>query len=77
MSKIFNTDITKISNKFVEDHLKQMEKMSTGTKEEAMAAQDAIENDLVAELLKADGIESTVKINLDGVEKTINILDMF
>ena len=73
MSKIFNTDITKISNKFVEDHLKQMEKMSNGTKEEAMAAQDAIENDLVAELLKADGIESTIKINLDGVEKTINI----
>lgn len=77
MSKIFNTDITKISNKFVEDHLKQMEKMSNGTKEEAMAAQDAIENDLIAELLKADGIEPTVKINLDGVEKTINILDMF
>lgn len=77
MAKIFNTDITKISNKFVEDHLAQMEKMTNGTEEEAMAAQDAIENDLVAELLKADGIEPTVTIKINDVEQTINILDMF
>lgn len=77
MAKIFNTDISKISNKFVEDHLEQMEKMAEGTEEEAMAAQDAIENDLVAELLKADGIKSTVTIKIDGVEQTIDILDMF
>jgi hypothetical protein len=38
MAKIFNTDISKISNKFVEDHLEQMEKMAEGTEEEAMAA---------------------------------------
>lgn len=77
MAKIFNTDISKISNKFVEDHLEQMEKMAEGTEEEAMAAQDAIENDLIAELLKADGIESTVTIKIDGVEQTIDILAMF
>ena len=33
-----------------------------GTEEEAMAAQDAIENDLVEAVLKADGIDATAKI---------------
>ena len=77
MAKIFNTDISKISNKFVEDHLEQMEKMAEGTEEEAMIAQDAIENDLIAELLKADGIEPTVTIKINGVEQAVDILDMF
>lgn len=77
IAKIFNTDISKISNKFVENHLEQMEKMAEGTEEEAMAAQDAIENDLVAELLKADGIEPTVTIKINGVEQAVDILDMF
>ena len=76
MAKIFNVDMNKITNQFVEDHLEQMYKMANGTKEEAMEAQDAIEDDLVAALMEADGT-STVKIEVDGVEESINALDIF
>jgi len=75
MSKLFNTDMTRITDDFVERHLDDMEKMANGTEEEAKAAQDAIEDDLVAELLKADKIEATAKVNIDGEEHVINILD--
>lgn len=77
MARIFNTDISKITDKFVSDHLDQLHKMATGTQKEALAAQDAIEDDLAAALLEADGINATVTINVDGVDKSINVLDLF
>ena len=77
MAKIFNTDISKITDKFVSDHLDQLHKMATGTQKEALAAQDAIEDDLIAALLEADGVKTTVTVNVDGVDKSINILDLF
>jgi len=33
MAKIFNVDANKITNKFVTDHLAELQKMATGTKE--------------------------------------------
>jgi len=75
MSKLFNTDMSRITDKFVEDHLDQLDKMANGTKEEAMAAQDAIENDLVASILAADGISATATVKVDGKDQVINILD--
>jgi hypothetical protein len=38
MAGLFNTDISKLSNEFVENHLDQMNKMANGTRKEAAAA---------------------------------------
>ena len=62
MSQIFNADI---STDFAEKHIEQMEKMANGTEEEAAAAQDAIEDDLIAAYLEAQGLD-TITINIDG-----------
>lgn len=62
MSQIFNSDI---STEFAENHIEQMEKMANGTEEEAAAAQDAIEDDLIAAYLEAQGLD-TITINIDG-----------
>jgi len=68
MSKLFNTDMKHITKDFVEDHLDELEKMANGTEEEALRAQDAIEDDLLAEIAKADGWEQTVVINAETGE---------
>jgi hypothetical protein len=68
MSKAFNTDMKYISSKFVEDHLEEMEKMANGTEEEAIAAQDAIQDDLVAEIMRIDGTSATTIINAETGE---------
>lgn len=65
MSKIFNTDMKYISNDFVDNHLEQMEKMAKGTKKEALKAQDAIEDDLLKALMKADGTDVAVVVNAE------------
>lgn len=62
MSQIFNSDI---STEFAENHIEQMEKMANGTEKEAAAAQDAIEDDLIAAYLEAQGLD-TITINIDG-----------
>lgn len=62
MSQIFNSDI---STEFAENHIEQMEKMANGTEEEAAAAQDAIEDDLIAAYLEAQGLDA-ITINIDG-----------
>lgn len=68
MSKLFNTDMKHITAKFVEDHLDELEKMATGTEEEAAAAQEAIQDDLVAAVMQADGLEATTIINAETGE---------
>lgn len=68
MSKLFNTDMKHITAKFVEDHLDELEKMATGTEEEAAAAQEAIQDDLIAAVLQADGLEATPVINVETGE---------
>jgi len=68
MSKVFNTDMRNITDKFVEDHIDEMEKMANGTEKEALAARDAIEDDLVAELAAADGKSATMLINAETGE---------
>ena len=68
MSKLFNTDMKHITKDFVEDHLDELEKMANGTEEEALRAQDAIEDDLLAEIAKADGWEQTVVVNAETGE---------
>lgn len=77
MSKIFGVDLKKLTNKFVEDHLDELHKMATGTEKEAIAAQDAIQDDLVAAFMETEGLDATVTINVDGVPTAINILDLF
>lgn len=77
MAKIFNTDISKITDKFVSDHLDQLHKMATGTQKEALAAQDAIEDDLVKALAEQDNIDITAKVKIDGVEQSETLLEAF
>lgn len=77
MAKIFNTDISKITDKFVSDHLNQLHKMATGTQKEALVAQDAIENDLVKALAEQDNIDITAKVKIDGVEQSETLLEAF
>lgn len=74
-SKVFGTDMKYITGEFVENHLDELEKMANGTEEEALRAQDAIQDDLVAEILKMEGIEATATVNIDGEQQVINILD--
>ena len=68
MSKLFNTDMKHITADFVEDHLDELEKMATGTEEEAAAAQEAIQDDLIAAVMEADGLEATTLINAETGE---------
>lgn len=77
MSKIFGVDLKKLTNKFVEDHLDELHKMATGTEKEAIAAQDAIQDDLVAAFMETEGLDATVTINVDGVPTAIDILGLF
>ena len=77
MAKIFNTDIPKITDKFVSDHLDQLHKMATGTQKEALAAQDAIEDDLVKALAEQDKIDITAKVKIDGIEQSETLLEAF
>lgn len=74
-SKVFSTDMKYITGEFVENHLDELEKMANGTEEEALRAQDAIQDDLVAEILKMEGIEATATVNIDGEQQVINVLD--
>lgn len=74
-SKVFGTDMKYITGTFVENHLDELEKMANGTEEEALRAQDAIQDDLVAEILKMEGIEATATVNIDGEQQVINVLD--
>lgn len=76
MAKIFNTDISKITNKFVSDHLDQLHKMATGTQKEAIAAQDAIEDDLVKYLADQDSWDKEINISVNG-EKYNNTISLF
>ena len=73
MSKTFNTDMAKITDKFVTEHLAQLEKMSTGTKEEARKAEEAIQDDLVKEIIAADNTVKdhpiSIDIDADGVQE--------
>ena len=65
MSKTFNTDMKYITSQFVEDHLDEMEKMANGTEEEAAAAQEAIQDDLVKAVMDADGTSAVMLINAE------------
>ena len=74
MSKMFNTDMINISSQFVEDHLDEMQKMAEGTEQEALKARDTIEDDLVAEVLKAQGksnIEIQINAETDSAQNAI------
>lgn len=77
MAKIFNTDISKITDKFVSNHLDQLHKMATGTQKEALEAQDAIEDDLVKALAEQDKIDITAKVKIDGIEQSETLLEAF
>ena len=83
MSKMFGVDLKNLSDEFVENHIDDMEKMANGTKEEAMKAQDSIEDDLVAELFKVNGIQPDVQIKtntgetVSALEYLQNTLDIF
>ena len=77
MAKIFNTDISKITDDFVSNHLDQLHKMATGTQKEAIAVQDAIEDDLVKALAEQDNIDITAKVKIDGVEQSETLLEAF
>lgn len=65
MSKTFNTDMKYITSQFVEDHLDEMEKMANGTEEEAAAAQEVIQDDLVKAVMDADGTSAVILINAE------------
>ena len=77
MAKIFNTDISKITDKFVSNHLDQLHKMATGTQKEALEAQDAIEDDLVKALAEQDKIDITAKVKIAGIEQSETLLEAF
>ena len=73
MSKLFNTDMKHITADFVENHLDELEKMANGTEEEAQAAQEAIQDDLVDTILKAQDL-GPIDVELDD-GTTLNSLD--
>ena len=75
-AKLFNSDLKDITADFVEDHLDELEKMANGTEEEAMAAQDAIENDLVASLEVADELEAYPTVDVETGEASNALLDL-
>lgn len=87
MSKVFNTDMDKILEydaDFVEEHLDEMEKMATGTEEEVRAAEEVIQDDLVATFIEAeaqinDALKEplTVQIDADGPAAEFNNLTSF
>ena len=82
ISKTFNTDMSKITDQFVEDHLDALEKMSTGTADEVRTAEETIQDDLVKEVIKADKTikDHPIKIDVDsdGIEDTFaGVTDFF
>lgn len=73
MAKLFNTKEAFISDKFVEANLDNMEKIATGTEEEAKAAADAISKALALEILgEKANLQVNIDVNSDGV---VNGLD--
>jgi hypothetical protein len=70
VAKAFGKDTSEITQEFVEKHLDNLRAMSEGTEEEAIKAQDAIQDDLLKTFMEAEDIdmEKTVVINADTGE---------
>lgn len=78
ISKIFNTDESFISDKFVKENLDNLEKLANGTEEEAERAAEALSDNLVNEVLGDQANqEINIDVNSDGVVDGLDTISGF
>ena len=75
MSKIFNVDMTRISSKFVSEHLEDIEKMAKGDKK----AFESISDALISEILDKDyDLKLNIDVDKDGLSDSLgDVIDNY